>query len=260
MSATRSAARRPISTPAKRLAVAVIALAAPLPWQSAGAQGGDRSGEEVVRTQCYKCHEAGLEGAPRIGDRAAWIPRLKQGFDVLVRSAINGHGGMPPRGGMANLTDPEIRAAIGYMLNPVPAAAPSTRPAAVADANHRSVEGTEVYFGATAAETLRARHPQSDAEAAMHGSIPRGSDYYHVNVSLFDSQSQSPITDAEVEVRISDPMRGSEVKALELMVLGNTVSYGNYLRLPGAKPYSIEVSIRRPGAPRTIKTAFVFRR
>jgi cytochrome c5 len=77
-----------------------------------------RSGEQVVRTQCFKCHEAGVGGAPRIGDRAAWIPRLNQGIDGLVRSAINGHGGMPPRGGLANLTDPELRSAIVYMFNP----------------------------------------------------------------------------------------------------------------------------------------------
>lgn len=77
-----------------------------------------RSGEEVVKEQCSKCHETGKGGAPRIGDRAAWIPRLKHGIDPVVRSAINGHGGMPPRGGKANLTDAEVRAAILYMFNP----------------------------------------------------------------------------------------------------------------------------------------------
>ena len=47
-----------------------------------------RSAEQVVRSQCAKCHEAGVGGAPKIGDRAAWIPRLKQGVDSLVRSVI----------------------------------------------------------------------------------------------------------------------------------------------------------------------------
>jgi cytochrome c5 len=77
-----------------------------------------RSGQQVVLLHCGKCHESGTGGAPRIGDRDAWIPRAKQGFDGLVSSAINGHGGMPARGGMASLTDAEIRAAITYMLNP----------------------------------------------------------------------------------------------------------------------------------------------
>lgn len=77
----------------------------------------ERSGEQIVKAQCYKCHESGKDGAPKIGDRAAWIPRLKPGLDVVVRSAINGHGGMPARGGMANLTDAELRSAIVYMFN-----------------------------------------------------------------------------------------------------------------------------------------------
>ena len=77
----------------------------------------DRSGEEIVRTQCVKCHGSGVGGAPRIGDRSAWRPRAKQGLEAVVRSAIKGHGGTPPAGGMADLTGPEIRSAIVYMLN-----------------------------------------------------------------------------------------------------------------------------------------------
>jgi len=77
----------------------------------------DRSGEEIVKAQCIKCHGTGVGGAPRIGDRAAWIQRAKVGLDAVVRSAIQGHGPMPPRGGMADLTDTEIRSAVVYMLN-----------------------------------------------------------------------------------------------------------------------------------------------
>ncbi|HEX7273091.1 MAG TPA: c-type cytochrome [Casimicrobiaceae bacterium] len=77
----------------------------------------DRTGKEIVETQCVKCHGTGVDGAPKIGDRAAWTPRVKQGLDVVVSSAIHGHGAMPPRGGMADLTDAEIRSAIVYMFN-----------------------------------------------------------------------------------------------------------------------------------------------
>ena len=77
----------------------------------------DRTGKEIVEAQCVKCHGTGVGGAPKIGDRAAWIPRLKPGLDVVVRSAIHGHGAMPPRGGMADLSDVEIRSAIVYMFN-----------------------------------------------------------------------------------------------------------------------------------------------
>jgi cytochrome c5 len=77
----------------------------------------ERTGEQVVATQCHKCHETGLGGAPRIGARGELAPRLSHGLDALVRSAINGHGGMPARGGVTNLTDSELRHAIIYMYS-----------------------------------------------------------------------------------------------------------------------------------------------
>ena len=77
----------------------------------------NRSGKDIVQLQCVKCHQTGGNGAPKIGDRSAWIPRGANGMDALVRSAINGHGGMPARGGMADLTDAEMRDAVIYMFN-----------------------------------------------------------------------------------------------------------------------------------------------
>lgn len=77
----------------------------------------ERSGKQIVDAQCVKCHLKGDGGAPKIGDRAAWIPRGINGIDPLVRSAIAGHGGMPARGGMADLTDNELRGAVVYMFN-----------------------------------------------------------------------------------------------------------------------------------------------
>jgi cytochrome c5 len=78
----------------------------------------ERTGAQVVKMQCSKCHQEGKGGAPKIGDREAWSKRLNQGIDHAVHSAISGHGGMPPRGDRADLTDGELRAAILYMFNP----------------------------------------------------------------------------------------------------------------------------------------------
>jgi cytochrome c5 len=75
-----------------------------------------RTGEQIVKAQCIKCHGPGLDGAPKIGDKDAWIQRAKLGFDSVVSSAIHGHGAMPARGGMADLTDDEMRAAVTYMF------------------------------------------------------------------------------------------------------------------------------------------------
>jgi cytochrome c5 len=82
----------------------------------------ERNGAQVVKMQCAKCHQDGKGGAPKIGDRDAWSKRLSQGVDHAVQSAIKGHGGMPPRGNRADLTDGEVRAAILYMFNPKAAA------------------------------------------------------------------------------------------------------------------------------------------
>lgn len=76
-----------------------------------------RSGKAIVEMQCVKCHGTGVGGAPKVGDRAAWTPRVKQGLDAVVASAIHGHGAMPARGGMADLTDVEFRSAVVYMFN-----------------------------------------------------------------------------------------------------------------------------------------------
>jgi len=91
---------------------AVLALAGP----GQAAEPKERSGEQVVAMRCVQCHGTGVAGAPKIGDRAAWIDRARNGIDTLVRSAIKGHGQMPARGGMADLTDPEMKAAVSQMI------------------------------------------------------------------------------------------------------------------------------------------------
>lgn len=75
-----------------------------------------RSGEQVVKAKCGSCHFTGLNGAPKIGDRQAWIGRVSKGLDKVIASGIHGRGGMPARGGVADLSDAEMRAAVIYMF------------------------------------------------------------------------------------------------------------------------------------------------
>ena len=102
------------------------------------------TGEAVYKAQCATCHEAGLAGAPKIGDAAAWGPRLGQAFDVLVQHAIKGKGAMAPQGG-GEFTDFEIARAVAFLANkgggkfaepkaPAPAAAASAASEAAAPA------------------------------------------------------------------------------------------------------------------------------
>ena len=95
---------------------AVALSAAAAGFAAAADAPKERSGESIVTMRCAQCHGTGVAGAPRIGDRAAWIERARTGMDGLVSSAIRGHGSMPSRGGMADLTDPEMRSAVTYMV------------------------------------------------------------------------------------------------------------------------------------------------
>jgi cytochrome c5 len=215
-----------------------------------------RTSESIVRAQCAACHESGRDGAPKIGDQAAWIPRLKRGLDPLVASAVHGHGPMPSRGGLPDLSDAEIRGAIVYMFSyGVPTAAPPA-PAAAADPHHKVVSGTDIYLGMTRAESMRAAY--DNARSNDKPAIPSGKGYYHVNISLVDSKSQVPVTDAQVKVLVSDGMT-SETHTLGLLGANNTVSYGSFYRFSSGSAYNITAEIRRPGMAGTIEAKFDFR-
>ena len=75
-----------------------------------------KAGEEVFKAQCSACHATGAAGAPKFGDAGAWGPRIKQGFDALVNSALKGKGAMGAQGG-GDFTDIEIARAVAYMAN-----------------------------------------------------------------------------------------------------------------------------------------------
>ena len=234
--------------------MAVAALSAP---QAVRAQMAERSGKQVVDEQCSKCHAKGTGGAPKIGDRDAWIPRLKQGLDALVASAIRGHGGMPARGNKADLTDNEIRNAIQYMYNPAAPAkkagkAAEAKPAA-ADPTHKLIGGTDIYLGVLPAEAMRTRHSGADSKAKS--AVPEGKGYFYVSVVLRDHASKTDIKDAQVEARVANLMTG-ETKALEAVTVNNAVSYAAYFQMPGKDPYTVTLKIRKPGAPAPIEAKF----
>ena len=75
-----------------------------------------RSGTEVVQQACAACHAAGVLGAPKIGAKGDWEPRLAQGFDTLLKHSIAGIRAMPPKGGNPGLSEDELKAALTEML------------------------------------------------------------------------------------------------------------------------------------------------
>ncbi len=108
------------------------------PTATPAAATAPRTGAAIVQAACASCHTDGRDGAPKIGDRAAWAKRVSQGVDAVTAAAIRGHDGMPARGGLADLTDAEFKSAVLHMFNqaaaaaaaPVAAAAPAAAAAA----------------------------------------------------------------------------------------------------------------------------------
>ena len=102
------------------------AIAAPAPVAAAAsvvaasvASAAARSGEDVYNATCVSCHGTGAAGAPKLGDAAAWAPRIAKGTDALVQSAIKGVPGtsMMPKGMCADCSNDDLKATVAYMTS-----------------------------------------------------------------------------------------------------------------------------------------------
>ena len=74
-------------------------------------------GQKTYQATCQACHNSGAAGAPKLGDKAAWAPRIATGIDAMLAVAIKGKGAMPPKGACAACTDDDLKAAIEYMVS-----------------------------------------------------------------------------------------------------------------------------------------------
>jgi cytochrome c5 len=81
----------------------------------AGAAAEPKSGEEIYNGTCVSCHGTGAAGAPKVGDAAAWAPRIAQGN--LLANATNGLNAMPPKGLCMACSEADLQAAIDYMVS-----------------------------------------------------------------------------------------------------------------------------------------------
>jgi cytochrome c5 len=104
----------PAAAPAAPAATPVAAVAIPPPATKAAAQGG--AGKATYDAVCAACHAAGVAGAPKFGDKAAWAKLVKEPKDHLYQVALKGKGAMPPKGGNPKLSDAEVKAAVDHML------------------------------------------------------------------------------------------------------------------------------------------------
>ena len=86
----------------------------PVKTAAAGSAG---AGKKLYDTVCMACHAAGIAGAPKTGDKAAWKPRIATGKDALYNSALHGKNAMPAKGGLTSALDADVKAAVDYMVS-----------------------------------------------------------------------------------------------------------------------------------------------
>lgn len=142
----------------------------------AAAAAGPRSGADVYTAFCMACHGSGAAGAPKLGDKAAWQPRVQQGMDTLLNNAVNGLRAMPPKGTCGDCSADELKGAIAHMLNEtgfevdLPAPAAAAAPAAA--------DGKKIYDSACMAchATGAAGAPKLGDKAAWAPRIAQGLD------------------------------------------------------------------------------------
>ena len=91
-------------------------VAAAIPAAPAKGAAGAGAGKATYDSACVACHGAGVAGAPKLGDKAAWAPRIKTGKKALYAAALAGKGAMPPKGGNTALPDEAVKAAVDYLL------------------------------------------------------------------------------------------------------------------------------------------------
>ncbi|CAB3696229.1 Cytochrome c6 [Achromobacter ruhlandii] len=123
-----------------------------------------KTGEQVFQAVCTACHTAGVAGAPKVGDNAAWAPFIKSGFDAMMNVALHGKGGMPAKGGNPTLSDFEVARAVVYMANKSGGSLPE--PAAPAE------EGAKKEADAAPAAPAAAAPAPAPAAAAPAAAAP----------------------------------------------------------------------------------------
>jgi len=115
----------PGAAPAEAPAPPPVPAAPAQPPGAAGAgtpaavEGDAAAGKSVYDNTCATCHATGVAGAPKLGDRAAWGPRIARGEAALMETLLKGKGAMPPRGACSACSDPDLRNALAYMLEQV---------------------------------------------------------------------------------------------------------------------------------------------
>ncbi|MEO8133746.1 MAG: c-type cytochrome [Betaproteobacteria bacterium] len=110
------AAAMPAPAASTSAAPAMAAAAASTSAAPAMAAAGAGKGKATYDATCMVCHATGVAGAPKLGDKALWAPRIATGIEALYASSLKGKNAMPPKGGNVALPDADVKAAVDYMV------------------------------------------------------------------------------------------------------------------------------------------------
>ena len=237
------------------------------------AGGGDGNGKAVYDSTCGACHATGAAGAPKLGDAAAWAPRIKAGQAAMVSNATKGKGAMPAKGGNAKLTDVQMQAAVKYIISqsgsgaksaeaaaPSAAAAPAVVAAADGDANGKAVYDSTC--GACHA-TGAAGAPKTGDAAAWAPRIKAGQAALVANATkgkgaMPAKGGNAKLTDAEMQaaVKYIIGQSGSGAKSAEASAPPADVSTKTAAAAPAAAPAPAEPpATAAPAGPPTVAAA-----
>jgi hypothetical protein len=124
---------------------------------------------------------------------------------------------------------------------------------------HKVVDGIDVYYGIVPAQIVQA-HVKEHGAVPMHKKNMLAKGLHHLVVTLYDARTAERITDANVSATVTPLGLNPETKALDVMNIDGTISYGNYFSMPrGETPYRIAVSIKRPSDHLPGKVEFEYR-
>jgi len=214
------------------------------------------NGKAIYDASCVACHNTGAAGAPKLGDAAAWAPRVKAGAPTLYTNAIKGKGAMPAKGGNPSLSDADVRAAVNYMISqsegpkgaaaakaapapaPAPAAAaPAPAPAAAAPAP----APVAVAAAASAAGSGPANTFNRLMKPAAQRNLPPPQDGIHDPENDGTHSLQPPLAAFNAFVRNNDGNRVDWVKTLN----ENRIQPRFDRNDPNAKPMVMDMNIVR---------------
>lgn len=131
-----------------------------------------KTGEQVYTSVCASCHAAGVAGAPKMGDKAGWSARIKEGFDAMLNIALHGKGAMPPKGGNPALSDFEVARAVVHMANASGGSFPEPQAPDQGSPTASGAPAAGAAGAAGASQTQSQQQAQAQAQAQSPAAAP----------------------------------------------------------------------------------------